>query len=375
MKAFKFTCGFLLLALTGCIATKEVDNSVYVRAPDEIKGEMQGSQFFKSCRVLPLETNEKSIFRRLSKICCDDGKLFVFDRSLNKIIIFDMNGKYLTNILHIGGGPKEYQGACDFCLDTLKKQILLLCDRPQKVICYDYSGQFVKEHKLDGSYMNIATNTKSIFMSKPETISGKKSKYELYRFSTDFKLEDSYFPARDNITSIIYESAFQLSSTKNVHFTRRFDNSIYLLGENGVEKKYNIDFNMNSFSESLLNNEITTEIALNVKKKKLVYSIHNVIENKNYIMFTTNLSVYLYDKLGNELSAYKSIEVPDFGMGIGEYISIGNRGDMIATTLSASFLDLIRKSIGNIKNLNLLDLLKQVDIEDNPVLFLYEFKD
>lgn len=335
-----------------------MENSLYVRAPDEIKGQMQGSEFFKSCRVLPLETNENSIFRMISKICCDDGKLFVFDRSLNKIIIFDMNGKYLTHILHIGGGPKEYQAALDFCLDTLKNQILLLCDRPQKVICYDYSGQFVNEFKLDGFYMNIATNTKSIFMSKPETTSGKKSNYALYRFSTDFNLEDSYFPVRDNITSIIYESFYQISSTKNVYFTRRFDNSIYLLGKNGVEKKYNIDFNKNSFSESLMNNEITTEITLNAKKSMLVYSIHNVIENNHYIMFRTNLSVYLYDKLSNELSAYKSIEVPDFGLGAGEYISIGNRGDMIATSLTASFLNLMKKSIDKIKNENLLNLLK-----------------
>jgi hypothetical protein len=364
----------LVILFAGCVATKEMDNSIYLRVSNEPKNKMVDSIFFKSSRVIRLETNENSLLKAMSKICCDDGKLFVFDNSLNKIVVFDMNGKYITNLQNIGAGPREYEAACDFCLDTVKKQILLLCDRPYKVIYYDYLGHFVKEIKLGRYYRNIAVKGESVFMNSPESTTGIESKYELHRFNADLKLKESFFPVRKNITSIIHESPLQLSSTKNVYFTRRFDNSIYMLGENGIEKEYEIDFNNNSLSELMINGEVTTKMTEDIKDKKLIYSIYNVIENDSFIIFKTNLQFCVYDKQKRVLDQYRMLEDRDLGMSTGSFIPIGNRGDMIACELQPSILSRFKTKREELENKKLLELVDQVDVDDNPVLILKEFR-
>lgn len=103
----KNTLLVLLLLLSGCVATKEVENATYMQVSDEDQVVLYDSVYFKSSNVIRLETNEKSLLRGITKLCCDDGKMFIFDDALDKIVIFDMNGNYLNRVCYLGGARKS----------------------------------------------------------------------------------------------------------------------------------------------------------------------------------------------------------------------------------------------------------------------------
>lgn len=93
---------------------------------------LEDSALFKECHVIPLETNNDSFIRKISRIYKTGDDIFILDASLNKLAVFDNHGNYQYKIESIGNGPREYISLMDFCLDTEKKEILLLCDRPYK---------------------------------------------------------------------------------------------------------------------------------------------------------------------------------------------------------------------------------------------------
>ena len=108
---------------------------------------LDDSTIFKQCHTVFLETNDNSLIREINRIYKTEDYIFIFDKLLKKICVFDDQGKYQTKIHNIGQGPQEYISLMDFCLDTEKEQIVLLCDKPNKIMRFTYSGEFVSEIK------------------------------------------------------------------------------------------------------------------------------------------------------------------------------------------------------------------------------------
>lgn len=162
----KYTCLFVLLLLSNVLAASEVKDVVQVKAQTENDNFLKGSKLFKSFKVIPLEKNNQSqMDLALTKIFSSDQMLFIFDKTKSQLVMFDFNGKYLNHIQPLQTASYYYESSSDFCLDTLNKRILLLCDLPQKLIYFNYQGEFIKEVKLNGFYTNIAVVGKSIYLS------------------------------------------------------------------------------------------------------------------------------------------------------------------------------------------------------------------
>lgn len=358
----KNTLLVLLLLLSGCVATKEVENATYMQVSDEDQVVLYDSVYFKSSNVIRLETNEKSLLRGITKLCCDDGKMFIFDDALDKIVIFDMNGNYLNRVCYLGGGPEEYFAANDFCLDTENNQILLLCDRPYKLMRFDYNGKFLSSTKLNALFHDIATVGKFIYMTCPENVSDDQYPHSLCKYDANLNLKASYIPTRGNIKSNLYfnSGVNQLYSSSHLFFTRRFDNSIYQIGENGVEKKYDINFNDNALPDNLIQAEVTNKMTEDFQKRKLVFFIHNVVETQKCILFDTNIDMYMYDKQSKLLSKCKSIQIKKLDYFIGSFITVNNQPNMIAYELNTTILNMLRKNPNPENTSKLRQLANQV---------------
>ncbi|MPM70356.1 hypothetical protein SDC9_117311 [bioreactor metagenome] len=239
-----------LLVITGCVVSKESsDVSRLIVQSSKIQKELVDTTVFKKCSIIFLETNDNSLLRRINRICYADEKLFILDRSLNKILIFNMEGKYISEIHQVGQGPGEYLSIMDFCVDIVKKQILVLCDRPYKIIAFDFDKKVMFDKKLDGLYFNITADSGYAFCNKLEISNEKGQKYELYRISIESDDVFHYLPIRTNIGSNRVYKGNQITSTQNTYYTRRFDYGIYHLDGNDVYRKYTFDFLDNSIGE------------------------------------------------------------------------------------------------------------------------------
>jgi len=367
-----------VIAMLNCVGIKNTEKgSTLIVQSSDIKSEIIDTIYFKKSHIIPLETNNNSLFRKITRICYDENKLFILDKSLNKIIIFDITGKFITSIQNVGQAEGECTSVMDFCIETNKKQIFLLCDRPYKIIKFDYSGKFIKEKKLDELYFNITTDSNYIYCNKLEIGSNANSEYEIDCYSLDFENKHTYLSLRDDIKSQVYSPGNQLTSTLNNYYSRRFDNSIYQLNTKNAINKYTIDFANNSIPESILTTTNQEDLMKLVREKNWVYSITDIVESKNFLMFKTNIALYVYNKNSNELNGFKTIANSTLKLNNNSFYPLNN-SNKIASIISPSVLSSVKKIAKARKefdNFELLKLAEKVKDEDNPILILYEFKD
>lgn len=367
-----------LIVVTGCVASKESsDGSRLIVQSSKIQKELVDTTVFKNCSIISLETNDNSLLRRISRICYADDKLFVLDKSLNKILIFNMKGELISGIHQVGQGPGEYLSIMDFCVDKVKKQILVLCDRPYKIIVFDFDKKLIFDKKLDGLYFNIIADSGYVFCNKLEVSNEKGQKYELHRISIESDDVFHYLPIRTNIKSNRFYRGNQITTTLNTYYTRRFDNGIYLLNNNEVYKKYTIDFLEHSMDEYTDNSTISDDQVERAINKNLVYSISDVVENDRYMLFSTNIGFYVYNKESGKLNGYKSLFSSSLGIGFNSYFPVGNTGKFIAIELKPWLINLVREkrlSAQNDVDDDFMRLANKIDSDDNPVILLYEFK-
>jgi len=85
-------------------------------------------------RIVDIEHNEESIF------VADPGALFKFSKG----------GKFIKQIGRKGQGPGEYLNVTDITLDKKSNLLYLASSLSQKIICFDTSGNFIKETKTLG---------------------------------------------------------------------------------------------------------------------------------------------------------------------------------------------------------------------------------
>jgi hypothetical protein len=371
----------ILIALLWSCGThtsaKDIDDSdVKTVVSLGIKEFLDDDDYFKDSRILFLETNDNSLLRKIDRICVHDNRIFIYDNTLNKIVIFDMDGKYLNHIHRIGYGPQEYDATMDFCLDTVNRQILLLCDRPYKIMKFKYSGEFIEEKRLDGLFFNIMACSEYIYCNKHNP--NPSEEYELFRLNSNCTVIDKSLLLKNEIVNFRFSPGKNLTTTLNTYYTRRFDNSIYKIENDKVKKEYIIDFKDNTLPENFPVND-ESNFYKNIKEKQYIYSITEVSESKNYIFFNTNIAIFVLDKEKGIVTGYKIIDNSKLQRGSNSYFSVGNNSEMIASVIEPFYLHIDAQTIKaypeHDPNNVTLKLEEKVKDDDNPILILYEFKD
>ena len=82
------------------------------------------------------------------------------------VLIFDNTGKFITRIRDLGKGPGQFTQLTDFTIDCVKKQIILLCDIPNRLIYLDLNGNFIKEKNKKEYDHYISTNDSSVILAR-----------------------------------------------------------------------------------------------------------------------------------------------------------------------------------------------------------------
>lgn len=269
---------------------------------------LDDSTLFKECHIVPLETNDDSFIREISRIYKTNDNIFILDKSLNKLSVFDIHGNYQRKIENIGSGPHEYMSLMDFCLDTQKEEFLLLCDRPYKIMRFKYDGQFVDEIKHKDLFMNMVMNDGYIYCNRFESGKSDLNEYEICCMSRDGELRGNVLKRRDNITNKIHHVGSFLNGSKHIYYTRRFDNRVYQITEGELTEKYTLDFGKFNVPEYLSREQDFKKFRSECKEKKYIYSITEFIENEKYIIFLTNQAICVYDKNKGTFIGYPAIQ-------------------------------------------------------------------
>lgn len=100
------------------------------------------SRFVNNLEYIPLETSDSCLIGQITDIRIVGEQIFVLDRHLQTVWIFNKQGKYIRKIFRQGNGPEEYAHIGQFDVDAKKQQLALLDIQTNKLLLYDFEGNF-----------------------------------------------------------------------------------------------------------------------------------------------------------------------------------------------------------------------------------------
>lgn len=375
MRYYQFV--FILFLFLGCKEKNiSVDKTIENKA---VKSEQLKSieedilidtMVFKNISIIPLETNNESLFREISRISINNERIFILDESLNNIYIFNRNGKYINKIQHIGSGPVEYISIIDFCLDDETKDLFILCDRPYKLMRFSQNGHFISQVSFSTLYNEISIFDDHLFC----LLNQSSDQYEIGCFDKNLNLVYKGILSNNSINNDCQGKGKHLVKSKKLTYSRNFDPSLYYLSNEFIEKAYEFDFGKYTIPTNIKDEKNCLKLFEACQDQKYIYSITNIVESDVYIIFSTNLGICLFNKETKILNGYELIYNQSLNFGSNIYFpNEGSGNSIIGSFAPSSFSQYTEKTIKN--NPILSDLVTKVSSDDNPILILYEFKE
>lgn len=331
------------------------------------------TQYFKSTKLVRLETTDESQIRNINRILSDDNKLFVYDRMRRSVFVFEDTGKFLYSICTVGLGPREYREVYDVCLDTRHKRLMLYCDLPYKVFIYDYAGKFIEEkniHASDG-FMSQLTYENERWYGLDIVRSRFVNTFDEKTMEVECLMENPVF--KKNVY-VIPDGRF-ITQNRGVTFSNRFENYIYEINRDGIKSKYYIDFNDLNFPDVYLEDDVPSDDLKKIcGKNEYVYSIINIHNNEKYLAFATNQpGFYIYSKQDKILKRHPAVFSTQYNISSGRILNVDYSDNQVAFIVSTDYLYRM-KGLGAELSQNTIDLLNEVKEDDNDLLMICEFR-
>lgn len=396
---------FLSIIISCSSSSKKIDtstisenNELYIVNIDDtaIEDYIYLSSFFKDVETIILETNDDCLIGEVNSLRVLDNYIIVTDRKIaNSIFIFDKKGNFLHKIGQIGQGPGEYINISDSSIDFEKNEIYLLDFASDEVLKYNISsGEFIKSIYLNNSdydnfyiqYINNKIYASAIPFSKTEnsfllqefdvnTGDVKASYLDAQRYNKGWnslytRPDGFFYPSEDGSAKYVQmfmDTVISITDDKlTPYLVVKSNNWIgekdirdlleYRMVNNGdlsneVLFERNISYNINEYLES--NSIIYFSYANNGRSESVVLDK----ENK-----TTRRGRFIKDDIvySGDWVLYPSFIYAD-SKGFYSYLK---------PRQIDQFLELAHTD-GLSKDLDKLDMLKEIKEDSNPVIFYY----
>ena len=340
--------------------------------------------YFASMEVVPLETNEHSIFGRIERISLYQDKIFILDTSTNSVIVFNNKGKFLFRLQNTGNGPREYNSLTDFAIDRKNEQIILYADRPYRFYFYDLEGNFIKTKNVDKLFLDIGIQNNNFltlniskgvdFLLEDYNLNTNKIRGFLPLTETDkiFKSHDVEYP--------------RITKDENIHITFPYSNFVYEYTEKGVLPKYYIDFGENKIPEKVLKRMIGKEkkhlgdVSNYAEKNNYGWGICNFRENKHHVTFTCNTNdLIIYSKKTKKARRFDFF-IKDKIPFLKYFVHNGNDNKLVSIYEADQFRRHTRQvmkkeELWKKRPEYFKKMYNEVSDDSNPLLVIYTFKE
>ena len=252
------------------------------------------SEIAEEITAIELETTDESLINpdRIKRIIIFGNNVIVAE--LNKILIFNTDGKFIRSIGSRGQGPGDYNYVFTIAFDEKYEHLFIVSTGPDKIICYNISGNLVKEfvtHSILGSVVDINC-INGEFLVIDQKMEGDD---EIGRFisSAVYRLNEN-FQVIDNFTMhTTYLGDFTTFATLyfNIDFILKNKSAVYLYNSSnflllGPNPSKNI---LQDTLYCFEKNKIVPELKLKFKNdgidgggNRLIY-LYNIYRSSRYI--------------------------------------------------------------------------------------------
>jgi len=354
--------------------------TVYVPS-DFTKSEINMDEILDSVFYVRLETNSNSLIGDIDKLLFFDDFIIVIEIiKRQSILLFSKQGKFLKKIGRPGKGPGEYLRFVDVAIDSHKKNIIVLDDRGQKIIHYDFNGNHIEDQKLLYFSKRIAMLDDGSFII--EQIRGLNR--HLYSISDyNLLLAQSNLSIIGKILSLKYRDKFPNNKENSnnsfnvtnigVLFNPLFSDTIFeFKSKNSINAKYCINLGSKNITLAF-DNQTTSQDFLDIlNTNKYYYFDGNVFETDKYLYFDIfGGGECFYSKQKNKLYYGNFWKYTDDRIMCFNKPLTTNDNFFVGVIQPYSIIHQLKLNKFN-SSLNIM--LKDIKNEDNPILFFYSLK-
>ena len=196
-------------------------------------------------KIVPLETNPETFYGSSYFIGANDKNIFI--RDFTQILVFDLNGKYLSKIDRVGHGPQEYIQIMDFWPQDDKVYIVDV--HSQKILAYTLTGEFIHSYSFGFMPCAVAVSEQFIALNAWDNPNG-----------TLVVMDHNGKTLYESISPILAKTTYTISAkfpfTKaggQLYYLPNFSSSIYTVGADTSDiRKTTFDFGVYTLTPELV---------------------------------------------------------------------------------------------------------------------------
>ena len=352
--------------------TIDIDNHRYVTKDDIIE----------KVDFIRLETTEDNIISNVSYLHFYKDKVIVTDNyKANAIFVFNKDGKFLNRISNYGNGPHEYLDITD--VDVTPSGLIVIKDNVKDVLLFfDTDGNFVKEREdIEGGMELAFIDEHSIAFDTFTSHAPTKEKFKGASLAVCDGDNNIQYLFGENIAE---ENVFNVRRPKclyrygnKTYFAPHWDKNIYEVTTDSIIAKYRIEFK----PDDVLNYTFRTNQEFEDLIKKHPFFNGSFIEMKDYTLLKyssneENSLCILYSHKDKKTYTIRNY----YDNPLYAYLLKPNtlyKNNTIAEVRHAIHVfgnkHRIESTLGKTEFTN--KLLNDLNMDDNPIIFLFTFKD
>ena len=383
----------VIFLLTGCNHNRSKKNvSIGIQfAPEKIKTIKVNSpkklwptnldQYVFNIEYIELETNKESIIGAISEVIYYDSHYYILDKITSSIFVFNNIGKYVLKINNIGKGNGEFNKLSGFNIDKINQQIVVLTDLPQKVIRYSLNGEYNSELKLPflSRHVGVLPNKEyAFYLQYRDNSLELKQCYNLITINAKGKMINGFFPYKpESISSNFIKAQNHFYYFNNdLHFYSDLLDVVYVVDNNSIKPKYNIDFGDIKINPDILDEN--KQFQRDYFKASDEYCIlRAVFETKQILYFSYAFKGIVYSgyssKLNSKTIVYNMIDYKKNLLGN----VVGSTDEFLIGEVNQTIMDSKHRQFNidpNLVNKSIHQIIKNYKITNNPVLVRYEVR-
>ncbi|MCH6235617.1 6-bladed beta-propeller [Cognataquiflexum rubidum] len=344
------------------------------------------SDIFKGYSIVPLETNRNTLIGEISKIILSENLIFVLDSKIsNSVFIYSKNGKLVNKIESKGTGPGELFSPVNIEINEEDKELIVFDGKLGKFLYYDFKGNFLKEKRKTEiiSVFDMFFQNSHFYFVDDQSEDWHSRLLVTDKNLNETKRLDTFFEGDFKIMNGKKSRYFYESHDGNgIFYKERNHNRLVKIEGNIVSNQYLFSFSSLEFEPDPARTYEAFEFSKEFWQSDKYALGDEIIDSNNYTLLSVNkgseFKLALWEKEGNGVKMIKSIKndmdgiSPDIN-GIPPYNVKANY--FIWALHPADLADF--HGLKNQSQNPYLDFFSKykIDLDDNPILFIYTFKD
>lgn len=345
-------------------------------------------------KAILLEVTEYSLINEITHLELFNDSIYICDKKENKMLVFDINGKYSHSIGKRGNAPGNFLSVSTFYINPENRTIHLIDPLKSTVHCYNLNGHYLHSRKLAGTLFPHIGDISHLGNGELFVFSHLNWEKETSGFfilsEKDFKVKKkiSGYPleVKEKVEYKMTEHPFCLYGN-NIRFVNLFSDYVYSLsnGKSDFAPIYQVKKFGKEIPVNILKHKYENQ---NISPFKLLYNLsvdgeystglRNIYETTRYIYIEyygvkLHRQGLLFDKREKTVTQLKEADFsPNFSTI--SYISNNNLIRVWESNEIGQFKENVSEDVSISDKMK--ELIERYDVEnDNPIILLYQFKE